>query len=76
VKLLVIDRTFTDESGRRWIVDYKTSSHEGGNLEAFLDLQRQRYAPQLAAYAAALGAECATAGLYFPLVKGWREWQP
>jgi ATP-dependent helicase/nuclease subunit A len=24
VKLAVIDRTFTDESGRRWIVDYKT----------------------------------------------------
>ncbi len=76
VKLLVIDRTFTDDSGRRWIVDYKTSSHEGGNLEAFLDLQRQRYAPQLSAYAAALGVEGAAVGLYFPLVKGWREWQP
>jgi hypothetical protein len=33
----VIDRTFLDESGQRWIVDFKTSTHEGGGLEAFLD---------------------------------------
>ncbi|MGH8239839.1 MAG: 3'-5' exonuclease, partial [Steroidobacteraceae bacterium] len=26
----VIDRTFVDESGQRWIVDFKTSTHEGG----------------------------------------------
>ena len=29
----VIDRTFVDENGVRWIIDYKTSSHEGGGLE-------------------------------------------
>jgi ATP-dependent helicase/nuclease subunit A len=27
---LVIDRSFTDAEGKRWIVDYKTSSCEGG----------------------------------------------
>jgi len=53
-------------------VDYKTSEHEGGGLEAFLDLQRARYATQLDGYAEALGG--ASRGLYFPLQKGWREW--
>src|SRR5690606_25687300 len=33
----VIDRTFVDATGVRWIVDFKTSTHEGGGLEAFLD---------------------------------------
>jgi len=73
---LVIDRTFTDSDGRRWIVDYKTSGHEGAGLEAFLDRERARYAAQLARYARALGEEePARLGLYFPLVSGWRDWQ-
>ena len=32
---IVIDRTFVDESGVRWIIDYKTSAHQGGDLESF-----------------------------------------
>ncbi|MBI4293606.1 MAG: UvrD-helicase domain-containing protein [Betaproteobacteria bacterium] len=73
---LVIDRVFIDSQGRRWIVDYKTSSHEGGELDAFLDRERVRYAAQLERYARALGeAEPAGLGLYFPLVSGWRDWQ-
>jgi len=72
---LVIDRVFTDEAGRLWIVDYKTSSHEGAGVQAFLDRERERYAAQLERYARALGAgENARLGLYFPLVSGWREW--
>jgi len=71
LRTLVIDRTFMEE-GVRWIVDYKTSSHEGTGLEAFLDEERARYAPQLARYAAALGS--ARLGLYFPMLRGWREW--
>jgi len=71
VRLMVIDRTFTEE-GRRWIVDYKTSSHEGGDLETFLDREKGRYGEQMARYRAALGG--GALGLYFPLVKGWREW--
>ena len=54
------------------MVDYKTSGHKGGGLEAFLDAQRARYAAQLDAYAEAVGG--ARKGLYFPLLKGWREW--
>ncbi len=34
VKLVVIDRTFVDRDGQRWIVDYKTSAHEGADPEA------------------------------------------
>ena len=72
---LVIDRVFTDEAGHLWIVDYKTSSHEGADVQAFLERERERYAAQLERYARALGAgENARLGLYFPLVSGWREW--
>ena len=73
---LVIDRTFVAADGRRWIVDYKTSSHEGSDVEAFLDRERMRYETQLARYAAALGSGPGTQlGLYFPLLAGWREWE-
>jgi len=71
---LAIDRTFEDSGGRRWIVDYKTSSHEGADVEGFLDRERVRYEAQLARYAAALGVR-ARLGLYFPLLAGWREWE-
>ena len=72
----VIDRTFVSADGIRWIVDFKTSPHEGGNLEEFLDQEARRYAPQLRRYthlAKALGPEPVRAGLYFPLLGAWRE---
>ncbi|MDH5534416.1 MAG: PD-(D/E)XK nuclease family protein, partial [Betaproteobacteria bacterium] len=69
---LRIDRVFEDASGNMWVVDYKASAHEGTGVEAFLDVQKVRYAAQLNAYAEALGG--ARRGLYFPLQKGWREW--
>jgi hypothetical protein len=72
---LVIDRTFVDHEGERRIVDYKTSGHEGADVEAFLDQERERYRRQLERYALALGAEHAGLGLYFPLLSGWREWK-
>jgi len=68
----IIDRLLRDRSGRRWVIDYKTSWHEGGNVEGFLDEQQRRYAAQLDAYCAALGDS--SPGLYFPLHAGWREW--
>jgi ATP-dependent exoDNAse (exonuclease V) beta subunit len=71
---LVIDRMFEDADGRRWIVDYKTSGHEGANVEGFLDRERTRYEAQLARYATAIGVR-AKLGLYFPLLAGWREWE-
>lgn len=71
----VMDRVFRDADGTRWIVDYKTSGHEGGKVEAFLDQERQRYEKQLARYAMALGEATTMLGLYFPLLSGWRAWK-
>ncbi|SEP31052.1 exodeoxyribonuclease V subunit beta [Nitrosovibrio sp. Nv6] len=74
---LVIDRTFRDADGRRWVVDYKTSSHEGADLEGFLSREQERYRIQLDRYAALmrmLDGRPVRRGLYFPLLKGWREW--
>ena len=68
----VIDRLIRDANGIRWVVDFKTSRHEGADIEGFLDREQKRYAAQLDAYAAALGG--ASRGLYFPLHAGWREW--
>jgi len=67
-----IDRYFEDDKGTKWVVDYKTSEHEGAGVEVFLDLQRARYEAQLDAYAEAVGG--ARRGLYFPLHSGWRSW--
>ncbi|RME86946.1 MAG: hypothetical protein D6771_01115, partial [Zetaproteobacteria bacterium] len=50
VERLRIDRAFVDERGERWIIDYKTSAHEGGDLEAFLEQEARRYRAQLARY--------------------------
>jgi ATP-dependent exoDNAse (exonuclease V) beta subunit len=73
---VIVDRTFVDATGRRWIVDYKTSSHEGADVEDFLDRERERYSAQLTLYAKILSpAARPRLGLYFPLVSGWREWE-
>jgi ATP-dependent helicase/nuclease subunit A len=74
----LVDRTFIDEQGVRWIIDFKTSSHEGGGLEAFLDEQQRRYRDQLERYAGLLAplGRPVRLGLYFPLLDGWREWTP
>jgi ATP-dependent helicase/nuclease subunit A len=73
---VVIDRVRVDADGTHWIIDYKTSTHEGGNLERFLDEESRRYRPQLEKYAAlyaALGNAPVRAALYFPLLQEFRE---
>jgi ATP-dependent helicase/nuclease subunit A len=75
---VVIDRTFIDDNGVRWIIDFKTSVHEGADRDAFLDNERVRYAAQLQRYGALMRmAEDREIrlGLYFPLLGGWREWR-
>ena len=73
-----IDRTFVDADGVRWIIDYKTGTHEGSDIDRFLREEEQRYRPQLARYAAlmrALESRPIRAGLFYPLITdGWREW--
>ena len=74
---IVIDRTFIDEDGCRWVIDYKTSRHEGPDINAFLDQEQERYRAQLEKYGALirhLDDQPVKLGLYFPLLRGWREW--
>ena len=73
---LRLDRTFVHE-GKRWIVDFKTSQHLGGDLQAFLDSEVARYRPQLERYARAVAATDTRPielGLYFPLLAEFRSW--
>ncbi len=76
---LVLDRTFVDREGVRWIVDFKLSRHGGADAGAFLDRERERYRTQLETYAQVMheiDPRPIRVGLYFPLVPGWREWAP
>ena len=76
---LVIDRTFVDTDGVRWIVDFKTSDHRGGGIDTFLDREQARYREQLERYGyvmARLDPRPQRLALYFPLAGGWREWEP
>ncbi|MEM7540714.1 MAG: UvrD-helicase domain-containing protein [Pseudomonadota bacterium] len=73
----VIDRTFIDQSGICWIVDFKTGGHLGGDVETYLEQQQQRYRAQLERYArviATIKPNPIRLGLYFPALDGWREW--
>ncbi len=75
---VAIDRTFVTAEGDRWIVDYKTSYHKGGDVEDFLDREQVRYCKQLEQYAAIMQLKVKQSmkmGLYFPLLGGWREWE-
>jgi len=67
---LVLDRTFVAD-GIRWIIDYKTSSHSGGDLEGFLKNETKRYGTQLQRYREALAlteTRPIKTALYFPLL--------
>ena len=77
---IIIDRSFIDDDGTRWIIDFKTSEHLGSNVDAFLDNEVRRYEMQLNTYATLVAAMSAApepikCGLYFPLLGGWREWK-
>ncbi len=76
---VVIDRTFIDENGVRWVIDYKTSAHSGGSVEQFLANEKRRYQEQLERYARLLAqgeTRPIKLGLYFPLVEpSWIEWE-
>ena len=73
---VVLDRSFVAH-GCRYIVDFKTGAHLGGDKGAFLEQEFERYRPQLARYARivrAFDARPARIALYHPLVDGgWQE---
>ena len=76
VESVVLDRVRIDDGGTHWIVDYKTSTHEGGDLANFLGAEMDRYRPQLMKYAGIYrkysGADIRCA-LYFPLLQEFVE---
>ena len=73
---VILDRVRIDDDGVHWIVDYKTSSHEGGDLQGFLSAETDRYRPQLAKYVeiyrnySNADVRCA---LYYPLLQEFVE---
>lgn len=77
VRHLVIDRTFVAEDGMRWIIDFKTSEPVGVSVEEFLDAERREYQSQLLRYATVLSkldGRRLRAGLYFPILGRFSEW--
>ncbi len=74
---VVIDRTFVDQSGVRWIIDFKSGRHEGRDRSRFVEREKQRYYSQMARYAQIiqnLEENKIMLALYFPLLKEWRQW--
>ncbi len=73
-----IDRSFLDEKGTYWIIDFKNSAHSGTGREKFLANEKERYEPQLEQYAAVVSNLVdapISLGLYFPLLDEWLAWQ-
>jgi ATP-dependent exoDNAse (exonuclease V) beta subunit len=73
----IIDRSFIDDKGIRWIIDYKTGEHLDGDRDAFLDQEQERYREQLETYGLLvhrLEHRPIRLALYFPLFADWRVW--
>ena len=70
-KSRIIDRTYIDEGGVRWIIDYKTGERTGGNVEGFFKQEIERYRPQLESYEELIRLQGETRlikkALYYPL---------
>jgi len=76
VESVILDRVRIDNQGVHWIIDYKTSTHEGGDLAGFLQAETDRYRAQLRKYAAIYSAYSgadARCALYFPLLQTFLE---
>lgn len=76
----IVDRTYLDEHGIRWIIDYKTSAFEGDKqqIRAFIEQKITEYRPQLARYGALFdqldgGARSQKWVLYFSDLDRWVE---
>ena len=67
----IVDRTYVDEKGVRWIIDYKTGERKGGNVEGFFKQEIERYRSQLESYEQLIRLQGETRpikkALYYPL---------
>jgi ATP-dependent exoDNAse (exonuclease V) beta subunit len=76
LRSIKIDRTFIDENGTRWIVDYKTTVPGDMDADRFREVMTERYAPQLRLYRdflERLSPGPVRTALYFPLMPHWME---
>jgi ATP-dependent exoDNAse (exonuclease V) beta subunit len=74
----VIDRSFIDDSGIRWVIDYKTSSPKAAeSVDSFVRRESEHYRAQLAGYARLMAAlepeRLIRTALYFPLIDHFEE---
>jgi ATP-dependent exoDNAse (exonuclease V) beta subunit len=73
---VIFDRMLVDDTGQRWVIDYKTSTHEGGSIDTFIEREAQRYQAQMQRYAglaAHIDGARVRIALYFPLLGVFRE---
>lgn len=79
IKNYIIDRTFVDSEGIRWIIDFKTSTFTSGELEAFLQFEYEKYKEKMQHYYRAFKLidehHPIHLGLYFPAIPAWKTWQ-
>jgi len=75
----ILDRSFVDEQGTRWIIDYKTSQANGAGIEAFIAAKCALYQPQLVRYRQLVqqldSAHPIQIALFFPLLPAGKRWQ-
>lgn len=73
-----LDRTFVDHQGVRWIVDYKSTAHDQGDVVEFAAEQvRSRHKAQLEKYGflfSQVDARPIKLAVYFPLLKQLIAW--
>lgn len=73
IKRLIVDRTFVD-SGKRWVIDYKTAEPEmNEDRESFIQNQLAHYRNQLMSYEKIFEDYPVVTALYFPLLDELRE---
>ena len=76
VRHSIVDRSFITD-GVRWVVDYKTGGHDGGNVEGFLAAEKARYESQLKRYGdiyAQLESRPIKLALYMPMLRRMISW--
>lgn len=75
----VIDRTFIDDAGVRWIIDYKTGESSSAADEHYFQAELERYRGQLTQYAkllAQLDSRSIKCALYLPMYQRLLEYEP
>jgi ATP-dependent exoDNAse (exonuclease V) beta subunit len=75
----ILDRSFVDAQGVRWIIDYKTSQNNGLALDAFIAAKCAQYQAQLERYRQLVQQldprHPIQTALFFPLLPAGSRWQ-